>query len=309
MATARRTRAEQPVSGAASGRVLILLAALFFSTGGAAIKLAGLDGWQIAGLRSGVAFLALWLFLPAGRRGWTWRSFLVGIAYAATLICYVVANRLTTAANVIFLQSTAPLYILALAPWLLKERTRRADLWFMAAIAIGLVSFFVSGQEALHTAPDPRAGNLLAATAGLFWACTIVGLRWLGKQRQGRENPIAAVVLGNAIAFVACLPRTFPLADVSAADILVVLYLGIVQVSLAYLFLTYGLRLVPAFEASLLGLIELVLNPLWAWWIHAERPASTALFGGGVIVLACAAKSFYEGRRSLPMGGSAAGQF
>ena len=118
------------MSSAAKARLQLLGAALLFSTGGAAIKAAVFTGWQIASFRSGFAALTLLLIAPAARRAWTRHTVLVGCAYAACLTLFVLANRLTTAANTIFLQSTAPLYVLVLAPWLLHEPVRRRDLRF-----------------------------------------------------------------------------------------------------------------------------------------------------------------------------------
>ena len=100
-------------------RFQLAAAALLFSTGGAAIKAAEFTGWQVASFRSGVAALALLVMWPAARRGWSVRAVMVGFAYAACLTLFVLANRLTTAANTIFLQSTAPLYFLVLAPILI----------------------------------------------------------------------------------------------------------------------------------------------------------------------------------------------
>ena len=110
-------------------RLQLVFAALLFSTGGAAIKASTLSGWQVASFRSGVAALTLLLLVPAARRGWGWRPALVGVAYAATLILFVTANKLTTSANTIFLQATSPVYLLLLGPLFLKEPVRRSDLW------------------------------------------------------------------------------------------------------------------------------------------------------------------------------------
>ena len=162
-------------------RLQVLAAALLFSTGGAAVKAIGLTGWQIACFRSGVAALVLLLAVPAGRRVFAPRILAVGVAYAVTLICYVLANTLTTAANTIFLQSAAPLYLLLLAPWLLGERLRRRDLALMAVMAAGLSLFFVARAEPSATAPAPLAGNLLAGLAGVSWALVVVGLRAFGQ--------------------------------------------------------------------------------------------------------------------------------
>jgi drug/metabolite transporter (DMT)-like permease len=282
-----------------SGRLLVLLAALLFSTGGAAIKAIDMPAWQIAGFRSGVAFLSILVLLPDSRRGWTWRSGLVGVSYAGTLVCYALANRLTTAANTIFLQSTAPLYVLFLAPWLLRERLRRADLVFMLAMIAGLLPFFLSPQSALETAPNPGAGDLLGAAAGILWAMTVVGLRWLSRSGEG-SSAGSAVAIGNLLAFLVCLPLAMPVASAEIGDWVLVVLLGAVQIGVAYVFLTRGLRRIQALEASLLLLLELVLNPLWAWWLHGERPGSWPLAGGALILLATAAKSLWEGQRTVP---------
>ena len=136
-------------------------AALLFSTGGAAIKAADFTGWQITCLRSGIAAVAIWLIAAGGRRDWTWRASLVGLAYAGDLTLFVLANRLTTSANTIFLQSTAPLYLLLLAPWLLQEPIRRQDLglhgWRSASDS---ALFFLGAERPALTAPDPGRGNL-----------------------------------------------------------------------------------------------------------------------------------------------------
>ena len=136
-----------------SSRLLVLSAALLFSTGGAAIKATAFSAWQVASFRSGIAAIALFLLLPAWRRGWSKRTLLVGLFYAITLILYVTANKLTTAANSIFLQATAPLYLLLLAPRLLGEPLRQRDPLLAALLVVGIVLFFVQVDPALATAP------------------------------------------------------------------------------------------------------------------------------------------------------------
>src|SRR5580698_1434506 len=121
-----------------------MAAAVLFSTGGAAIKAISLSPWQIASFRSGIAALALLGLLPDARRNWRWRLFPVATAYAATLVLFVVATKLTTSANAIFLQSTAPLYLLLIGPLLLKEPLSRSDLLFLLAVAAGMWLCFVS---------------------------------------------------------------------------------------------------------------------------------------------------------------------
>ena len=279
-------------------RIQVLAAALLFSTGGAAIKAIDLTGWQIASFRSGVAALVLLSVVPAARRIFNPRIVALGVAYAATLVCYALANRLTTAANTIFLQATAPLYLLLLAPLLLGERLRNRDLALMAVMVVGLAPFFLARAVPSATAPAPLAGNLLAALAGVCWAFVIVGLRAFGRREGGGDVALAAVTAGNLIAFLAALPMALPVTGGAAGDWGIVVFLGTIQVGLAYLFLTAGVRRLPALETSLLLLVEPVINPVWAWWLHGERPAGWAMAGGALILGATAVSLLGSRRRT-----------
>jgi len=276
--------------GALLCRLELVGAAVLFSTGGAAIKATSLDGWQVACFRSGVAALALAALLGSARRGWSRRTPLVACAYAGTLVLFVLANKLTTAANAIFLQDTAPLYLLLLGPWLLGEPVRRSDLALMAAVATGIALVFAARQEPLVTAPDPFRGNLAALASGVSWALTIAGLRWMAGPSSSAP-PMSAVVAGNLLAFLLTLPKALPVSEAAARDWWLIAYLGIVQIGLAYLLLVRGVRGVPALETSLLLLVEPALNPVWSWWIHGERPAGPALAGGALILAATAARA------------------
>jgi drug/metabolite transporter (DMT)-like permease len=291
---------QAPAAGSALlPRLQVLGAALLFSTGGAAIKACSLSAWQVAGFRSAVAAAALLIALPAARARPRPRTLAVGAAYAATLILFVTANKLTTAANTIFLQSTAPIYLLLLGPWLLGERVRRADLAMTAALGLGLASFFVGSDPHVATAPEPLRGNVLAAASGFTWALTIVGLRGLGRGDASADAPgaVAAVVAGNLIAFAVCLPPAWPVAASTPLDWAVIGYLGVFQIGLAYVLLTRGVRRLPALEVSLLILVEPVLNAVWAFLIHGERPGPWSAAGCTLILVATAAR-VAAGRRS-----------
>jgi len=279
-------------------RLLLVAAALLFSTGGVAIKSCGLTNWQVAGLRSGIAALSLLVLLPQARRMPTRGTLGVGLTYAGTLIAFVLANKLTTAANTIYLQSTAPLYILFLGPWLLQERIRGRDLVFAVALAAGLALFFVGTEPPRSTAPDPARGNILAILSGVFWALTLVGLRGLGRRRGTDANDsLGAVVAGNVIAFLLCLPWALPFGPTRPMDWVLITYLGVFQIGLAYVSLTAAIGQIPAFEASLLLLVEPVFNPLWAWLIQGERPGVWALLGGATILGSTLLKSWLDYRR------------
>ena len=280
-------------------RLQLLAAAALFSTGGAAIKAADVTAWQVASYRSGIAAVAVLLLVPAARRGWGWRVWVVGVPYAATLVLFVGATKLTTSANAIFLQSTAPLYVLLLGPWLLRERVRRNDLFFMAAVALGLALFFVGADVPTTTAPDPRTGDLLAVLSGVCWALTVIGLRWLGTATPGAGAGLATVAVGNIIACLAILPATLSAPAPDAGDWLVLGYLGFVQIALAYVLLTPALEHVPALEASTLLLAEPALNPIWAWLVHGEVPGVWALAGGALILAATLGKSWLSARPAI----------
>jgi drug/metabolite transporter (DMT)-like permease len=288
------------MGSALTHRLQVLSAALLFSTGGAAIKLTTLSSWQVAGLRSGLAALALLLLVPSWRAFWRPPALWVGAPYAATLILFVVANKLTTAANAIFLQGTAPLYLMLLGPAVLGERLSLADLVFAGLLAIGMLLFFVGVEPTWATAPDPAAGNLVGAATGLTWALTLLGLRWLGRDGASRGSELAgpAVVAGNLLACLLCLPFALPVPAAAAADWLVVAYLGVFQIGLAYVLMTRGLRSLPALEVSLLLLLEPVLNALWAWLVHGEQPGSWSLAGCAIILGATLGRTL-RGSRQL----------
>jgi drug/metabolite transporter (DMT)-like permease len=272
------------------GRLAVLGAAALFSTGGAAIKATSLTSWQVASYRSGIAALAVLLLLPAARRGWNARLVPVSIVYAVTMVLFVAANKLTTSANAIFLQSAAPLYILLLGPWLLHEKPKRSDLVVMIVVLTGLVFFFLGEDRASATAPDPRRGNLMAVASGVAWALT--GLRWLGRGGKGGGS-LAVVVSGNALAFAMCLPAALAASRAGPADWAILAFLGVFQIGLAYVLLTDGVQHLSALEASMLLLLEPALNPVWSWLLHGETPTAWAMAGGALIIAATAGQARY----------------
>jgi len=278
-------------------RLQLVLAATCFSTAGAAIKWCGFGAWQIAAIRALVAMLAILALIPEARHRWSWHVGLVGLAYAAAGLLFVFANKLTTAANTVFLQATNPLFVVVLAPWLLRERVRAADLAFMGVLAAGLALLFVGGQRHFTTAPDPFLGNVLAAGSAVAWAFTVTGYRWLarlGGSGADHGSIAAAAACGNLIVFLVCLPGALPFAAGRATDWLIVIYLGVFQLGLAYVFLSRAITRVPALEASLFLLVEPVLSPVWAWLAHGETPGSLAVIGGAVILTATVLKAWTD---------------
>ena len=272
----------------------LVLAAVCFSTAGAVIKSSTFGAPQIAAFRAIVAMLAILTFIPEARRRWSWRVTLVGVAYAAAGLLFVLANKLTTAANTVFLQATNPLFVVALAPLLLKERVRAADLGFMAVLGGGLALLFVGGTRPFATAPNPALGNLLAAGSAVAWAFTVTGYRWLARAGEDHGPVASAAACGNLLVFLVSLPFAWPLATGHVGDWLAVSYLGVFQLGLAYVFLSRAITRVPALEASLFLLVEPVLSPVWAWLVHGEAPGPLAVVGGAVILTATAFKSWAD---------------
>src|SRR5260370_95384 len=221
---------------------ILSLAAVFGDPGGAV----GQGGW------GGVA-----------RGGWSWRVAVVGLGYAAAGVLFVFANKLTTAANTVFLQATNPLFVVAFAPWLLRERIRAADLALMGVLGVGLAMLFVGGGHAFATAPHPAAGNLLAAGSAVAWALTVTGYRWLARGRGGAHHGpgASAAACGNLMVFLVTLPWALPLAAGRAVDWIVVVSLGVFQLGLALVFLARAITRVPPLEASLFLLVAPVLSP------------------------------------------------
>lgn len=246
--------------------------------------------------RSGIAAAALLLWLH-GRVRWTPGALAAGVVYAATLSLYVGATKLTTAANAIFLQSAAPLYLLVLAPLLLHERVRRRHVVYLTVVGGGMVLCLFGSPAATATAPDPVLGNWLGAASGLAWALTLVTLRRIGGADRSGDATVTGVIAGNVFACVGAAPFALPLPAAPAGEWMTLVYLGVFQIGLAYVCLSGAIRRLPALDVSLLLLIEPVLNPIWTWAITGELPGGWTLAGGAVIVGATAANVLTDARQ------------
>tara|TARA_Y100000817_G_scaffold41985_1_gene28805 strand:- start:26 stop:883 length:858 start_codon:yes stop_codon:yes gene_type:complete len=276
-------------------RLNVVIGGVLFSTGGVAIKAATLTGWQLSCFRSFIAGVAVLLLVPNARHGWSWRSLVVAVPYAATFTLFTLANKLTTAANAIFLQDTAPFYILLLGPLLLGERIRRNDIALMLALIIGLGLIFNSIQDSSEIATNPELGNLLATCAGLSWALTVIGLRWIAiRSKKHKEQPEAAVVTGCFLASLMAVFFSFPIESSTTVDWLIIFYLGVFQIGLAYSLIAKGIRSISALETSLLLLVEPVFSPIWAWLLLAENPGFLSILGGSLVISATAIHSFQK---------------
>jgi drug/metabolite transporter, DME family len=264
----------------------LLLTAALFASGGALLKACDFPALQRAGLRAALAAVTIFALLPEARRWPNARMLRVAPAYFGATCLFVVANALTTAANAIFLQSAAPLWLVLLAPWLLHERPTRRDVATLVGVGTGMTLFFVAPVRAVATAPDPRLGDWIAVASGVSYALLLVGMRWLARSGTGEQS--AAIAWGNVIT----CPLAFALMPVfgqqpiagSAQDWVVISVLGVLQVGLAYAILVRAIPHVPALRASLVMMVEPVLNSVVAWLVHGEVPHWLAALGGALIV-------------------------
>jgi drug/metabolite transporter (DMT)-like permease len=208
------------------------------------------------------------------------------IVYALMILTFVSATKMTTAANAIFLQYTGPLYVLALGPFILKEPFRKIDAAAVAVALGGMSLFFVGKLD-----PGALAGNVVAVVSGVFFGLTILLLR-----RDASGDAIPSVIAGNLAAAALALPFAWGHLALDAKGALLVLFLGIVQLGISYVLFVGGLKTVPAAEASLLGMLEPMFNPLWAFLGLGERPSTWAAIGGAIVLAAVAGRTVLGAR-------------
>ncbi len=274
----------------------VLAAVIIWSTGGLFIKWASLSGLELSFGRSLLAAITVAIFTRREGFGINRVTAVASLLYAALLLLFVLATKETTAANAIFLQYTAPLYVLILEPLFYKEKFRRRDLLTVIACAVGMSLFFVGKLR-----PQDVTGNLLALASGLCFAFYFLLLRHSSSRDVNRASSVVygnlLVVLIAAPAGLAALPR------LGLHDGLAVLYLGVVQLGVAYTLFTLGMsRGIRSLDAGIVGYIEPVLNPIWVFLVLGERPSKWALIGGAIIISAVVAHTSFkakQGRRVI----------
>ncbi|MDK9711678.1 DMT family transporter [Acidaminobacter sp.] len=263
----------------------LVIASVLWSTGGMLIKLVDWNPVAIAGTRSGIAALVMLAFVRKPKFSKSKTQIAGAAFYMSTVILFVTANKLTTAANAILLQYTAPIWVAVLGTWVLKEKTLRVDWLAIFAVMAGMVLFFIGdlGGGAL-------AGNLLSVLSGLFLALTVIFLRL---QKDGSQ--IEMTLLGNIMTFLVSIP--FILQSVPDFKSMVgILILGVFQLGISYTLFSLAVRHVTALEAILIPVIEPILNPIWVFLATGEKPGALALLGGLIVVLAVTLRSFYISR-------------
>ena len=255
--------------------LLLVVTATLWSLGGLLIKSVNANPLAIAGTRSAIAIVVLLLVLKKPKLTWSFAQIGAALAYSATTILFVTATKTTTAANAIFLQSTAPIYVALLSAWLLKEKIKLLD-WITVLIVMGgMALFFLDNLSSTGI-----FGNLVAAASGISFAFFAIFMRM---QKDG--SPLESILLGNFLTAAIGLPflsRSVP----NASGWLCLVILGVVQLGIPYILYSKAIKHVTAMEAILIPVIEPLLNPVWVLLMLGEAPGPLSLIGGLIVLTA-----------------------
>ncbi len=254
---------------------LLLITAFGWSLGGVLMKSVDWPPLAVGGGRGLVA--AVFLLLVGGRHlrfTWSPLQLATALAYTGCTVLFAAATKLTTAANAILLQYTAPVWVVLFGAWLLQERATRADWWTMAAAFVGMAIFLYDGLRL-----NDLAGILLAIASGVSFAAMIVLLR-----KQRAVSTIEPVILGNLLGFLIGLPWILSAPWPDQGSVVALLVLGVFQLGIPYLLYSRAIRHVTALEAVLIPVVEPILNPIWVMLVIGEKPSPLALFGGAIVL-------------------------
>jgi drug/metabolite transporter, DME family len=260
--------------------LFVFAAAFLWSTGGLFIKWTTLSGLELSFWRSFFAIFTVAFFTRREGFGLNSLTAAASILYAVLLILFVLATKATTAANAIFLQYTAPVYLLILEPLIYKEKFRARDLIIVLVCLSAMALFFLGQLRAQDV-----TGNIFALTSGLCFAVYFLLLR---HPRAREVNRASSVIYGNTLAVILTAPWGLAtLSSITAHDMVGVAYLGVIQLGVAYTLFTVGMaRGVRSLDAGIVCYIEPVLNPVWVFLVLGERPSAWALLGGAIITAA-----------------------
>lgn len=277
------------------GLILISITAFLWSTSGLFIKLLSTGQFQIAFYRSLIATLTVASIVYLREKTLHIRfnaiSILSWISFAGLLIFFIVANRLTKSANVIFLQFTAPVYLLFLEPFFLKKKFMFRDLITIVITLSGMALFFFGKLEI-----GDIKGNLLAIAAGICFAFFSLFLKWQ-KELYKTENTIGSIIMGNLLVTIICFPLVFNNLSLSLIDAAILIYMGVIQIGISYYIFNEGIKYVSATESMIMATLEAVFNPIWVFIGIGEKPSFEAIAGGIIIIFAILFHSFYLSRK------------
>ena len=254
---------------------LLIGAALCWSLGGVLIKWVDWNPMAIAGVRSLIASVFVWIAFPRMKFTWSFYQLAGAGAYAANMVTFVVANKMTTSANAVLLQYTAPAWVALFSAWFLKERIRRSDWVTISLVTGGIVLFFMDKLSF-----SGFWGNMAAVASGFAFAWVFLLFR-----RQKEHAPYGSLFLGNVLAGIICIPFMFQ-GSPGGKDLAALLLLGVVQLGVAYSLYSVASRYITAIDAALILLLEPLLNPVWTFLAHGEVPGRWAMVGGAIILTA-----------------------
>ena len=268
------TAAPEPAIVHRRAVLMLLAAAILWSSGGFLIKWIEWSPVAIAGMRSliGAAMIGA-VFRRELRFDWSFELIGGAVAYAGTVVLFVIANKMTTAANTVLLQYTAPVYVILFSPWFLGERTSRRDWLILLVMMSGMVLFFLDKLTL-----SGYWGNIIALVDGFCFAWMTLFMR-----RQKDGSALSSLLLGNLLAGTIGLPFMFQsMPDLSGWIGLSLL--GVLQLGVPYILFALALRHVRAVEGILIPMIEPVLNPVWVFLLLGETPGMWAVVGGAIIL-------------------------
>jgi drug/metabolite transporter (DMT)-like permease len=263
------------------GIFAVFLTALLWSSGGLFIKLISLSPMQISFFRCLIAALVFLIIFKSKVLKLNPLALLNSFSYAIVLILFVYATKTTTAANAIFLQSTAPIYVLIFEPILTKTKYEKINIITISVCFIGMILFFVG-----ELSPGDINGNIAALLAGVAFAAFFLGM----KKNEGKFGE-ASIFYGNILVSLFCIPFIVDLKSISGSDLAMVSFLGVFQIAIPYALFSYGIQRIKAVEASIISMFEPVLNPIWVFLGYGEIPKLNAIIGGVIIISAILTKT------------------
>jgi drug/metabolite transporter (DMT)-like permease len=210
------------------------------------------------------------------------------VAYAANVFLFIAATKLTTAANAVLLQRSAPIFVALFGAWFFKERASRSDWITICAVVSGMLVFFF---DDLHM--GGMLGNICAIFSGAMVAAYSIFLR-----QQKETSPLESVILGNLLVTLASVPFIFE-SPFTPSNLLHVLLLGTVGFGIPFVLYCRAITYVPALEAVLLTTLEPVLNPVWVFLVYSELPGQWAMIGGTIVLMTVTIRGIWTAR-SLP---------
>lgn len=250
--------------------------AFLWSIAGLFIKALDWNPFLIAGMRSLIAFFTLWACVGTLRLNWSWPLVGAALTNAVTMLLFVAANKTTTAANAILLQYLAPVFTAVFSVVVLKERLLKEQVLALILTLVGMLVLFLD-----RLSPGQMFGNCLALTSAFTFSLVFIFTRM-----QKEADPLHSLLASHAVTAVIALGIAifFPLPAFTYKALGSILVLGVVQIGIASLFFSYGIKRVSAVTANLLALIEPVFNPVWVFLVLGEAPSANTLMGGALIV-------------------------